>query len=71
MILTADIGNTNITFGIFRGNKIIKKFDIPTKFYTAFSLKNKLKGFLFRESIICSVVPKKTNVLSRDLKDIT
>lgn len=31
MLLAIDIGNTNITFGIFQGSKIIKRFDIPTK----------------------------------------
>jgi len=74
VLLAIDVGNTNISFGIFSKNgngkrSILKKvFNIPTNFYN----KNKLKYFTDRLSIdaviICSVVPKITRILERDIK---
>src|SRR3989338_1207603 len=68
MLLTVDIGNTNIGFAIFSGVKITKKFNIPTKNYSWKHLKNKLGRVSVVKSVICSVVPKVTVVLARDLK---
>jgi type III pantothenate kinase len=68
MLLAIDIGNTNISFGLFQGNKLIKRFDIPTKDYTLQRLKNKLSRVKVKESIICSVVPDAARVLEEDLK---
>ena len=68
MPLAIDIGNTNIDFGIFRGTKIIKKFFIPTDTYRLKAIKNKLTHFNIDNLIICSVVPKATKVLEKDLK---
>ena len=34
MLLAIDLGNTNISFGIFKGNSIIKTFDVPLKQYS-------------------------------------
>ena len=70
MLLIIDIGNTNINFGIFRGNKIIKRFFIPTKSYRAKSIKNKLVRLNIEDIIICSVVPKVTRTLEKDLRKI-
>ncbi|MFH1198971.1 MAG: type III pantothenate kinase [Candidatus Omnitrophota bacterium] len=33
MLLVIDIGNTNISFGVFKGDKLIRRFDISTKAY--------------------------------------
>jgi type III pantothenate kinase len=70
MLLAIDIGNTNITFGIFKGNSIIKKFDIPTKNYCLKALKKSLSQKKLNDAIICSVVPKTTAALQTDLRRI-
>jgi type III pantothenate kinase len=63
MLLAIDIGNTNITFGIFRGKNLFRKFDIPTDKFSYASLKKKSGPFKPREAIICSVVPWATRQL--------
>jgi type III pantothenate kinase len=72
MLLAIDIGNTNISCGIFKGPRLIKQFDIPTKacFKTRFieKLKNTPK---ISASIICSVVPEKTKVILHNLISLT
>lgn len=71
MLLAIDIGNTNITFGIFRGSKIVEKFDIPTRDYSFKKLKaNTPNADNINDCIICSVVPKATKILVRDLKSL-
>jgi len=35
-ILAIDIGNTNITAGLFRGDKLFRKKKIPAKAYSAY-----------------------------------
>ncbi|MDO8489765.1 MAG: type III pantothenate kinase [Candidatus Omnitrophota bacterium] len=68
MLLAVDIGNTNITFGIFKGKKLQKQFDIPTKEYSKFKLLKKLRiKPRISATLICSVVPKLTRILQRDL----
>jgi len=82
MLLAIDIGNTNITFGIFsatehggfakhygeKGNRIIKRFDIPTVHYNLAKLKRNLGRVKINNTIICSVVPYARNILEKDLK---
>ena len=68
MLLAIDIGNTNISFGIFRGSKIIKQFFIATKTYNLSTLKNKLPKIKFDDAIVCSVVPRVTRVIDKDLR---
>ncbi|MFH1856578.1 MAG: type III pantothenate kinase [Candidatus Omnitrophota bacterium] len=67
MLLCADIGNTNITIGIFDKEKLLLRFEIPTRFtqdrkklYRALakSLNKKPIKKTLKESIICSVVPR-------------
>lgn len=70
MLLTIDIGNTNISFGVFRGNKIIKRFDIPTKDYNLRKLRRNLAKINTDDAVICSVVPKVTNILKKDLQKL-
>lgn len=69
MLLTIDIGNTNINFGIFQGNKIKKRFIIPTRGYSLKKLNKKLGKINIESAVICSVVPKATKVLAKDLKN--
>ncbi len=70
MLLAIDIGNTNITFGIFKGDKLIKRFDIATERYHFKKLKKKLSKAKFDESIICSVVPTAGRRLAKGLKKL-
>ena len=72
MLLAIDIGNTNISSGIFKGQKLKKQFDIPTKVYSKTKLtKNLGTTFKISDSVICSVVPKLTKIIQRDLKFLT
>ena len=67
-LLAVDIGNTNISFALFRANRIIKRFDIPTREYNLKKLKNSLDKVAIDDSIICSVVPRATGILEKGLK---
>ena len=59
-LLAVDIGNTNIVFGIFENNKLIKKNRIKT---TETDIKNIdfLSGHKIAEIVVSSVVPKLSN----------
>jgi type III pantothenate kinase len=75
MLLAIDIGNTNISFGIFsatkRGGeknyKIIKTFDIPSKQYSFNKFCKEIGSLKIADVLICSVVPKLTKAVSKDL----
>ena len=72
MLLAIDIGNTNISCGIFNGPRLIKQFDIPAKACFKTNLTRKLKDKTnISASIICSVVPAQTKVVLRDLATLT
>lgn len=71
MLLAIDIGNTNISLGLFRNERLLSRYDIPTKqisylpdFKKIFN-KNKID-----DVIICSVVPKSTIILKKELKKL-
>lgn len=68
MLLAIDIGNTNISFGVFGGNQITRRFNIPTKDYRLKRLKRNLGQVNIDDSIICSVVPWASKILVQDLK---
>jgi type III pantothenate kinase len=68
LLLAIDIGNTNISFGIFKGMRLIRRFDIPTKSYSLNKIKSRLARFQLDDCIICSVVPGLTRRLEKDLK---
>ena len=70
MLVAVDIGNTNISFGVFKGKKLIKRFAILTKGYRIEGLRKSLRKFNIDDSIICSVVPKVTSLLKDDLKKL-
>ncbi len=72
MLLAIDIGNTNISCGIFKGSKLIKKFDIPTRTSFKKHLAKRIKDpFKISASIICSVVPKQTKIVFQDIVSLT
>jgi type III pantothenate kinase len=72
MLLAIDIGNTNITGGIFVADKLKFQFDIATKTYKKAELAKKLKAYSeISECIICSVVPKLTGKLALELRRLT
>ena len=61
MLLTTDIGNTNITLGIFEGNNYINEFRIPSDKDLSMSeyeviLKSLLKEYEIDSCVIASVV---------------
>lgn len=67
MILTIDVGNTNITCGVFKGDEIVATFRITTKMprtsdeygMILYNLleQNEIKPSDIKDTIICSVVP--------------
>ncbi|MFH1829390.1 MAG: type III pantothenate kinase [Pseudomonadota bacterium] len=65
-LLTIDIGNTNITCGLFKGKTLLKKWRIPNdRSHSASSLGKRLKQSIgvrntknIEGACICSVVPK-------------
>jgi type III pantothenate kinase len=69
MLLAIDIGNTNIACGLFKKDRIIKRFSFPTKpgqYY--YFLKRELKKNIPDSAIIASVVPKATSRLELALR---
>ena len=72
MLLAIDIGNTNISAAVFSAkHTALKYFDIAAKNYSRGKLKNKLKKMHITDTVICSVVPDLTVILSRDLLNLT
>lgn len=73
MLLAIDIGNTSITFGLFKGKKLLKVFKVTTALSANVLQRHISKALAkYKEEIysiiICSVVPDKTNLLRRLLK---
>src|SRR3982751_464199 len=68
MLLTIDIGNSAIKFGVFDGESLVSKFSIPTdREYTADEIAKSasaLYEFPIRNSIACSVVPRVDQAVS-------
>jgi len=68
MLLAIDIGNTNISCGVFERIHLVKKYAIPTqaKDYSAYlakiASKHKVDGV-----IVCSVVPRAAKELQRNI----
>ncbi|HBR14708.1 MAG TPA: hypothetical protein DD723_04075 [Candidatus Omnitrophica bacterium] len=76
MLLAIDIGNTTISLGVLKKNKMIDVYNIKTASPRQ-ELARDLNGFLFkikknypdlRSIIICSVVPKVTKIVQPYLK---
>lgn len=71
MLLAVDIGNTSISFGVFKGSRLIKTFRVSSAVGTV-PMIEQLSG---RDSphsidavIICSVVPKLTPIVAKAIK---
>jgi type III pantothenate kinase len=69
MNLTIDIGNTNLTLGLFKKNRLIKRLALATKSpdYYPF-LKKLFSRYQIDKVIVASVVPKATRKLEVALK---
>ena len=68
MLLAIDIGNTNITCGIFKADELKGSFSLPTQDYTLNKLRGSLRKFKIDNAIACSVVPKLTRTVEKDLR---
>jgi type III pantothenate kinase len=68
VLLAVDIGNTNINAGVFKDNKLIRRFCLTTKAYRIDKIKRPLSRVNIDVAVICSVVPDKTKVMRKDLK---
>ena len=78
MLLAIDIGNTNISFGIFsaakrdgKADKIIKTFDLPSLQYSFRKVRKKIGCLKITDILICSVVPKLTKRVAKDLGSLS
>lgn len=71
MLLAIDIGNTNISLGIFKKDRLLRRYNIPTKEKGYFKhLKKIFDRNKIDDAIICSVVPKSIAVLEKDLNKL-
>jgi type III pantothenate kinase len=72
-ILAIDIGNTNITLGIFKGKRLVRRSRIPTSRFSRY--KTDLKAFVAKWNpdgvIISSVVPEALKKLKKVLSGIS
>lgn len=74
MILAIDIGNTNTSFGLFRGARLARRFDLLTalavrRMELRRRLRARLAGRGIERAVVCSVVPKMTRVLPGVLRE--
>jgi type III pantothenate kinase len=67
VLLAIDIGNTNISCGVFRSGLLVKTFDLSSRQYGLTKFRQQIKALKITEIIICSVVPTLTFVLASDL----
>lgn len=69
MILTVDIGNTNITFGIFKEGKLIETFRLESnRSYSVFDFEQKLAPFLSGKSFENCIIGSVAEELSLSIK---
>ncbi len=75
MILTVDIGNTSISFGLVKGKKVLVRFAMETELakgrheVLTSILKQVRKEYAdIDKGIICSVVPRVTKVIAAEIK---
>jgi len=72
-IVAIDIGNTNVTLGIFKGRRLARKAKLPTNESRLY--KKSIKRFLRRDRIdtviISSVVPQALPIIKRVVYDLT
>ena len=69
MILAIDIGNTTISCGVFRGARLMRRFDVPTALAThPVRLTRRLRVGRVQRAIMCSVVPRATAAVTQALR---
>lgn len=66
MLLAVDIGNTSITFGLFKDKKLTRTFRISSKLPCDISFLRKIGGI--DAAIVCSVVPKLTPFVAKAIR---
>jgi len=80
MLLVIDIGNSSITTGIFAGDRLLGRFEIPTRSpHDVGYYRGKMEAFLAKKSgekplagvIISSVVPELTDTLARSVRGVS
>lgn len=72
MLLAIDIGNSNTSCGIFKGAKLIKRFDIPSApGFRGRVIKKLGKHPKISACLICSVVPEQTLTVRRAIYSLT
>jgi type III pantothenate kinase len=69
--LILDVGNTNIKFGFFDNDKLIKTNIISTKSYSISQLRKNIKNISHTQIYIGSVVKHLNNQMLNDIKTIT
>ncbi|RJP28711.1 MAG: type III pantothenate kinase [Candidatus Omnitrophota bacterium] len=68
IFIAVDVGNTNINFGIFKRNALVREFIIPTCAYSLAKLRKHFgQGSYPGSAFVCSVVPDINKRLKRDL----
>lgn len=75
MLLCVDIGNTNITFGLFEGNKFVKEFRLPSDIMLSqIKYENKLKEifaeYKITKQVMASVVDELTDKFAQALENV-
>ncbi|MBL7081796.1 MAG: type III pantothenate kinase [Candidatus Omnitrophica bacterium] len=71
MLLAIDIGNTNVSLGLFKKGRLLRRYNIPTKQKSHLSaLKKIFDRNKIDDAIVCSVVPQSTVVLEKDLRKL-
>lgn len=71
MLLAIDIGNTNINLGLFREDRLIRRYVIPTKIKRHKPYLDKIiNRDKIDDAIICSVVPDASKILEQDLTEL-
>lgn len=73
MLLVIDIGNSNIKFGAYDGDELIKQFQIATdRNYSAETLRGALGDqlvFEIEQAIVCSVVPELNSIVKELIRE--
>ncbi|MCM8783363.1 MAG: type III pantothenate kinase [Candidatus Omnitrophica bacterium] len=68
MLLTIDIGNTNISYGVFRQENLIRKGRILTESKDYLKYLKKFPWKEIKDIVICSVVPGGLKRIKKDLQ---
>jgi len=69
-MLAVDIGNSNISFGIFKGKKMIRTFNLATGSFKKDALKTRLAGQKIETCLIASVVPGVTQTVVNSIRQV-